>query len=400
MFGHISLTHRAGLIGFHRPLTTPQYFVTTVLFMIAITPVWLFFLTKKSREPENSREQRFRESFEQALIGIAFEDMNGKLLQVNPKLCAMLGYSEVELLSTSCEKFVDPEHKANERKLFQELKYGLRDNYRIEKTFIRKDGSTLWGRLHVCKITDAPTMLVMVEDITERKQAEQNLNDAQARLHELTGRLIQAQEGERRRIARELHDDIGQRLSLLMIEMEQFKRAFPVMSEAQLATFQKALQEVDELTRDVHELSHRLHSTKLSYVGLKAALKELCEQISVQQGIIVTQQLEDDAGLPPDVQLCFYRVAQEALNNIAKHSQASRASVLFFAHDHVARLEIADTGIGFDTDAAAVGLGLASMRERVRTVCGDLVLTSHPGKGTRVVAIIPYDIVEAVPRAA
>jgi PAS domain S-box-containing protein len=388
-----------------KPASNAGNLFELVIFLVLIaTIVSLFLLLRKRRQ--DLHEERFRDCFQQALIGIAFEDMSGKLLQVNPKLCSMLGYSEAELLSMRCDKFLNPEgaDELNEVQLFDDLRSGRRDHYLIEKTYRRKDGTKIWGRVHVCKLNvkgnSEPLVVAMVEDITDRKEAEHRLNNAELRLHDLTGRLIQAQEEERRRIARELHDDIGQRLSLLMLQLEHIKRALSATSAGQMTVLDKAMLEADELTRDVHELSHQLHSTKLSYIGLKAALRELCEQIALQQDMKITQHLEDDTDLPSDVQLCFYRVAQEALSNVAKHSQAASASVCFVANGGLARLEIADTGIGFDVSASGAGLGLASMRERVRTVRGELAVTSNPGKGTRVVAVIPYDNTEALSRAA
>jgi PAS domain S-box-containing protein len=399
----------AAVIGFSfsDPSHWPVGNLLTVLLLALLVAMlsYVAVMRAKRRRAAPGNEELFRDCFEQALIGIAFEDMTGKLLQVNPMLCSMLGFSEAELLNMSCNEFVNGEdEETNEPELFQELRSGLRNNYHLEKTYVRKDGSKFWGRVHVCKLKlqekGTPVVLGMVEDITERKQAEQRLHDAQLTLHELTGRLIYAQEEERRRIARELHDDIGQRLSLLMVEMEQISRGVPTISAAHLAALQKALRAVDELTRDVHELSHQLHSTKLSYVGLRAALRELCDQVASQQHMSIAQHLEDDSALPNDVQLCLYRVAQEALNNVAKHSQANSASVYLLVNNGLARLEVTDSGVGFDPTTPAVGLGLASMRERVRTVHGELAVSSNPGKGSTVVAVVPYDKSAMLSRAA
>jgi signal transduction histidine kinase len=228
----------------------------------------------------------------------------------------------------------------------------------------------------------------MLEDITERREAEDRLHEAQVALHELTGRLIQAQEEERQRIARELHDDIGQRLSLLVLEIERIGREAPVNSEPKFGVG-TVLEQMDELARDVHQLSHQLHSTKLQHIGLRSALRDLCQHVTTPHGTIVVQQLDDAPDLPSEVQLCLYRVAQEALNNITKHSKASRAFVRFARVGGVARLEVRDTGVGFDASNAGTGLGLASMRERLRIVGGNLMVRSKPGKGTAVVASIP-----------
>jgi len=336
-------------------------------------------------------EQQFRHLFEQPLIGMAFEDMNGKLLQVNSKLCAMLGYTQSEMLTMSCDKFANPEDSADDWALFQELRSGLRDDYHIEKAYLRKDGAKIWGRLRVCRLkpsgNELPMVLAMVEDITDRKKAEQELNAAQSALRELPARLIQAQEEERHRLARELHDDIGQRLSMLMVEMEHINRELPVISGGLIGGLRGALQEIDELITDVHQLSHQLHSSKLQYLGLKSALTELCEQITTQHGIEVDQQLEEVPGLSPEVQLCLYRVAQEALSNVAKHSNSSHAVLRLTATDDIAKLAVEDNGVGFDPAASAAGLGLASMRERLRSIRGELQIISKPGEGTRLVAI-------------
>jgi len=340
-------------------------------------------------------EQQFRNIFEQPLIGMAFEDMEGRLLQVNPELCVMLGYSPEELLTMRGEQLADPQHSGDDLALFQELREGMRPNYHIEKAYVRKDGRRIWGRLHVCRLASADgepvRVLAMVEDITERKMAEGRLQEAQVALHELTGRLIQAQEQERQRIARELHDDIGQRLSLLMFEIERISREAPVSSDPQFGSLGTVLERLDELAKDVHQLSHQLHSTKLQHIGLRSALRDLCRQVTTPHGTIVVQQLEDAPDLPSDIQLCLYRVAQEALNNIAKHSRATRAFVRFAKVGGMARLEVRDTGVGFNASNAGAGLGLASMRERLRIVGGNLLVRSKPGKGTAVVASIPLE---------
>jgi PAS domain S-box-containing protein len=357
--------------------------------------IGLGIASKRVRMANRTIEQRFRNIFEQPLIGMAFADMDGRLLRVNHELSEMLGYSQEELLAMQARQFADPEHFGGDVALFQELRTGVRQNYHIEKAYVRKDGRRIWGRLHVCRLASPDggpaRVLAMLEDITERKEAEDRLHEAQVALHELTGRLIQAQEEERHRIARELHDDIGQRLSLLMIAIERISREVPATPEPRLGPFGRVLSQLDELTKDVHQLSHQLHSTKLQYIGLRSALRDLCQQVMNQHGIVVVQELEDAPDLPPEVQLCLYRVAQEALNNIAKHSKAGDAFVRFRKSSGAVRLEVRDNGVGFDPSNAGTGLGLASMSERLRIVGGELAVTSNPGKGTEVVAVVPVE---------
>jgi len=353
-------------------------------------------LRKRSGEAERASEQRFRYLFEQAPVGIAVEDIDGRLLLANPALCSMLGYSEEEMLALRCDQFADPEDSADDWKLFQELKAGLRLSYQIEKRYALKDGRRVWGHLNVSRLRSqtagAPLVLAMVEDVTARREAEDKLKQAQAVLHELPSRLIQAQEEEKQRIARELHDDIGQRLSLLMVELDQLNRELPVFPTGMYGEFAELLQGMDEVTTDVHQLSHQLHSSKLQYLGLKAALCELCQLIAAQHEITVLQHVEDVPDLTPDAQLCLYRVAQEALNNVVRQSTSRTASVRLTESRGMARLKIRDMGIGFDVRRTGEGLGMASMRERLRSVNGTFSVSSSPGHGTQVVAEVPFKV--------
>ena len=308
----------------------------------------------------------------------------------------MLGYSEEEMLALRCDDFADPEDSTDDWKLFQELRAGLRPSYQIEKRYTRKDGTKVWGHLNVSRLRSqtagAPPVLAIVEDVTARRGAEDKLRQAQAVVHELPARLIQAQEEEKQRIARDLHDDIGQRLSLLMVELEQINRELPIFPMGTYERFAELLQGMDEVTTDVHQLSHRLHSSKLKYLGLKSALSELCQQIARQHEITVFQHIKDMPDLSPDAQLCFYRVTQEALNNVVKHSSSKTASVRLTETRGMARLKITDMGTGFDPMTTSEGLGLASMRERLRSINGTFCVNASPGHGTQIIAEVPCEV--------
>lgn len=331
--------------------------------------------------------------FNQPLIGIALEDLDGNLLQVNSELCSMMGYAVDEMLKMNRKQFEHPDHQRNDWELFRQLRAGTKASYYVEKLYRRKDGTKMWGRLYVCRLSPEgggpATLLAMVEDITERKIFEQKLNEAQGSLVALTSRSIQVQDEERRLMARELHDDVGQRLSLLRVQLERIRRNLPT-AEPEKVTLKHTVAELDELTRDVHELSHQLYSSKLQYIGLKSALRELCRQFAARHDTEVYEMLEDVPDLPTNVQFCLYRVAQEALNNVGKHSQTQHVSVQLGAESGMVILEITDTGVGFETNMPIVGLGIASMRERLRTAGGDLTITSHRGQGTKLTATVSY----------
>lgn len=353
----------------------------------------LTFLFWRNARREQELKRHVESVFDQPLIGMALEDLDGNLLHVNSELCSMMGYTLDEMLKMDCKQFEDPDNEENDRKLFQQIRARTRASYYIETTYRRKDGTKMWGRLYVCRLNreggGPGRLLAMVEDITERKLSEQKLNEAKRSLVELTNRLIHLQDEERRIMARELHDDVGQRLSLLVMQLERISRRLPGASPERGA-LSNTLTELDQLTRDVHELSHQLYSSKLRYVGLKPALRELCRQFSTQYATEVFEKLEDIPDLPANLQFCLYRVAQEALNNVGKHSQARQASVQLGTTSDIVVLEITDSGIGFENTVPVEGLGIASMRERLRTAGGDLSITSRVGQGTKLAAIVPY----------
>jgi PAS domain S-box-containing protein len=333
-------------------------------------------------------EQRFRHVFEEAPIGIALEDGSGGILYSNPTLCSMLGYSPDELRGRHCAELTEPEDEKKEAILFQQLIDESLEHYTMDKRFRRKDGSLVWGRINIAllkNVTGSPPLVIgMVEDITERKKAAQELEVAQAELQRLTHRLIEVQDNERRLISRELHDDIGQRLALFGVELDALRRSLAKLGhEREERQVARLLEQTQELTSDVQELSHQLHSSKLQHLGLRATLVELCNSVSKLHR--VTKSITEER-FPAEVELCFYRVAQEGLNNVMKHSRADRVSVSLSSERGVARLEIKDTGVGFDPARFSKGIGLASMRERLRMIGGNVSVVSAPGRGTEIKA--------------
>ncbi len=222
-------------------------------------------------------------------------------------------------------------------------------------------------------------------DITDRIRAEQGVID-------LSGRLISAQEDERSRIARELHDDFSQRLAVLAIQLGQASQSLPETDKALSESLNAMWERTTELSADIHKLSHQLHSSKLHHLGLLAAAKSLCEETGKRHHIqIEFLDREMPEEISPDVGLCFFRIVQEALNNIVKHSGAKQAHVEFVGSPSLIRLRIVDAGVGFDPSSMAArgGLGLASMRERLRLLGGTIALYSSPMEGTEIVAEVP-----------
>ena len=224
-------------------------------------------------------------------------------------------------------------------------------------------------------------------DITEQKEAK-------ATQAELSGRLMQAHEEERQRIARELHDDINQRLALLANSIQEFEQIYTATGDyaqekVQLTAFR---QQITEIAADLQRLSHQLHPSKLHYLGLAAAVRGLCQEFSKLHRIKIDCVVR---GLPSDldenISLNLFRTAQESLHNVAKHSHAHFVKVELTAKDNEMRLRVSDDGIGFDYQQPenGQGLGLVSMRERLALLGGSFSIWSRPALGTQVEAVVP-----------
>jgi signal transduction histidine kinase len=231
-------------------------------------------------------------------------------------------------------------------------------------------------------------ILVTLEDITRRKLAEEELRH-------LGGRLIKAQEEERSRVGRDLHDDLSQRLAVFSIELEQLRRKIPIERDDLTGSVMRLITRAQDLASDVHRLSYELHPFKLDTLGLSAAIKGVCEEISNHRDLkIKFQQKGFPAALPPDITLCIFRVAQEALHNIVKHSGAREAKLILTKTQEAIRLRVLDRGVGFDIEAAKMKkrLGLLSMKERIRLVGGEISIRSTPSEGTQIDVLIPLTI--------
>jgi signal transduction histidine kinase len=208
----------------------------------------------------------------------------------------------------------------------------------------------------------------------------------------LSGRLISAQEEERRRIARELHDDISQKLAVMTAKVEQTD----LKSNNSPAAMQRFMEDVKkqcaEVAREVRSLSHQLHSSKLEYLGVAVAIRGFCTEFSETHGLSVEFTGENVPGhLPGDVALCLFRIVQEALSNARKYSGTRTFTVELSGNASEVRLAVGDRGAGFDVGQVrrVGGLGLVSMEERVHLVGGRLSVQSRSGAGTAIMAIVP-----------
>jgi signal transduction histidine kinase len=233
---------------------------------------------------------------------------------------------------------------------------------------------------------------------TRRRQAEAEVRGKQAelrtsyeRIRHLAARLLNAQESERSRIARELHDDIGQQVALLAIDLE----LLGVREGAVGSSAGEALNRAQAIARSVHDLSHRLHPARLRLIGLVAAVRGLQQELSRPDLAISFTHERVPSTLPLELTLCLFRIVQEALQNALKYSGARQVSVHLTGGPEGLALTILDDGVGFDVNAAwGRGLGLISMTERLEALGGTLEIRSAPGGGTRLEAKLPLPVVD------
>ena len=261
--------------------------------------------------------------------------------------------------------------------------------YRTSYRLLRPDGSVLWlqanGRAYFDADGNRLRIIGMVSDVTTRKLAEEALAS-------VSRRLIEAQDQERAHIARELHDDLSQRMALLQINLEQFEQDATDLSAQGSQRLHKVSELALEVSSSIHDLSHQLYPSKLDTLGLLPSLNSFCRDFGKQYNLQLQFFHKDVTGsIPRDVSLCLFRIVQEALRNVIKHSGATEARVDLVMNNGRLELSISDAGSGFNSESAGTktGLGLVSMRERLRLVGGQLRIDSKPSQGTRIHASVP-----------
>jgi PAS domain S-box-containing protein len=344
---------------------------------------------KRSEEALKTSEQKYRTLTENLNVGVFRNtaESKGKFIEVNPAFVRMYGYdSRDELLSMNVsDLYEDPTARKeyNEKILKQTSVMDEQNTYR------RKDGTTFTGSVSAVAVKDDTGQVLyydgIVEDITERKETERALQESQNDLRTLAGKLISTQEAERRRLAREMHDDISQRLAILAIDMGKLEQLCEESATPIVEALQDMRKRLVDLSSDIHAISRQLHPSILDDLGLADAVQAECEGFTRREGIPVKYETEAvPSNLPKDIALSLFRMVQEGLRNVAKHAQSQNANVLLFSKDDFVHLNISDDGVGFDYSEARKkpGLGLASMEERVRLIQGDISIKSEPGKGT------------------
>jgi two-component system sensor histidine kinase UhpB len=356
-------------------------------------------ITDRRRAEEELRkaEEQFRNIFDQALEGIYRSSPEGRALAANPAFAKMLGYDSAQDLVSSV---TDAAHQiwvapADRLRYTQQLEESeIIRGY--ESQLVRKDGIKIWVSANCRRVAgpDGNTLYFegFVEDITERKRAEKELQRSFEQLRALAGRLQSAQEEERKRVAREIHDDLGQLLTATKMELDSVLQALPPDKEPEARRVKAAMKLVDQTVQSVRRIAAELRPSMLDDLGLEAALEWAAEDFQARTGTPCSISLpEEDIAPDQEHATALFRIFQETLTNIARHAAATEVNARLSNQDGVLLLEVRDNGKGVKLEqlSAPTSLGILGMRERALLLGGDLTITGAPGQGTMVSARIP-----------
>ena len=372
---------------------------------------------REAEEEVRQSQERYHSLFTAMAEGVVLQAADGAIVACNAAAERILGLSTDQMMGRTS---VDPRWKAihEDGSPFPGETHPAMVTLRTGQPCsgvvmgVRKpEGSLTWVSINAQPIFHPGdikhyAVVATFTEITERKQAERSLRESEAALRasqddlrRLAGRLLFAEEEERRRVARELHDDFTQRLAVLAIEAGKLERELSATSspaDKRMATFRE---QMVRLSSDVHRLSRRLHPTILDDLGLVKAVEAECARFSQQEGIDVGFVARDVTDvLAKETALSLYRVVQEGLRNVIKHARTKEARVSLIGEGDVVRLSIEDDGVGFDPQLVRKkgGLGLASMEERMRLVGGKFTIDSGQGRGTLITVEVPVEPMKEV----
>ena len=354
-------------------------------------------LIERSRKKRASQklaesEDRFGRAFKANPPPMSITTLaDGKYVDVNESFVKMSGFTRQELIGhTSIGLGVFESQAHREATMVRSLKNGSVRNF--ELTFRKKDGSyrTLLSSLELLDLRGEKCVLIASTDITERKESEQ-------RLAELTGRLLRTQDEERRRIARELHDVTAQNLGLLMLNLAQVQQGSSTLDEQSKYKLLESMTFGEQALKDIRTLSYVLHPPLLDHAGLATALRWYVKGFSDRSGVTVSfiNESNDSHRMPPEVEYALFRIVQESLTNIRRHTNSETAEIMLRRTPDDVLLSIRDHGKGLKLELPrngdcieTIGVGVAGMRHRIKQLGGELLVDSDRD-GTIVTATVP-----------
>ena len=339
-----------------------------------------------AEEALRESEERFRLIANTAPVMIWMSGTDNEITYLNQTWLDYAGRPSDAAVETLRATVLHSDEAEHCREVYEKA-FEQREPFQLEHRLRRHDGEYRWVVTAGVPRYNADGLFVgyigTSVDINERKRAEAAL---------ASQKLIEVHEQERSRIARELHDDISQRIAVLSIHVGVLKQSLPASATDLAHDIGEVYRQIADLAADVQTLSHALHSPKLELLGLKAAVSGVCEELSKGHDVTIDVHFENiPEALPPEISLCLYRVLQEALQNVLKHSVSRRADVSLSGQVDTIHLTVMDSGTGFDPHEAmrGRGLGMTSMKERLKVVGGQLFIHSQPGHGTTIHAVAP-----------
>jgi PAS domain S-box-containing protein len=376
---------------------------------------------QQAQQELNKANARFQAIFENVAVGVAVMGLDRRPIAFNAAAEQIIGYNAAEMQDIDPRTLAVPEDRGIDAELFPELIEGKRESYVMERRYRRKDGRVFWARVNYSLVRDLegqPDYLIgLIEDIDEQKRAAERLAEQKTeyllnleqRVEERTHELEEANqrlqqeikqrllvEGElakraadeavtadRTRLARDLHDAVTQTLFSASLTAE----VLPDLWDMDVDEAKKSTEELRQLTRgalaEMRTLLLELRPATLTQTRLNDLLKQLCEALIGRSRLPITLTVEGEGQLPPEVQIAFYRVAQESLNNVFKYARATQVNIRLFLSPSSVHLETRDNGIGFDMSMTKpTSLGMRIMRERAEAIGADLRISSTPGSGT------------------
>ncbi len=350
--------------------------------------LWSAYQRKLAAGEEGVNGQRPIELPRISSVGMAVVDENGNFRAANPAFFKATGYAENQLSMKPFELVFGPVDHGSRTNVWRRARH-MKDGVRqIERKMTRRDGSSASAVVALTPLRDSKDhpvhFLVIIQDLGKIGNSDQKRDRDDSRGMSIASRLIQCQEEERKRLSRELHDGIGQSMSLIASECALLASEYSASTPHLKNRIASLRDHLDQVCSDLHCMSHHLHSHKLQHLGLKCALQDLCRQMSTPELCISLNAENASDPKSEEVALCLYRVAQEAINNSVKHSQTLKVIVTLTELQNTFYMTVRDFGIGFNSYAKHDGLGLVSMRERLTLVNGRLKISSTIGKGTEV----------------
>jgi PAS domain S-box-containing protein len=390
-----------------------------LLYLVAITED--IDQQKHTLEELRESEARFRAMFEYSAIGIGIMGLDRKVTAMNPAMCKMFGYEAHELMGETPAFVTHPDDFQEHTRQYQDIFSGKTDHFTAERRYLRKNGELFWAQVSMSLVRHAdgsPNYLIgLMADIDAQKKAQERLAEQEAdylrnlqkRVEERTRALEEAnrqlqQEIEQRkriekelaekaaeeavtadrtRLARDLHDAVTQTLFSASLTAE----VLPDLWDMDVEEAKRSTEELRQLTRgalaEMRTLLLELRPAALTQTRLNDLIKQLCEAFIGRSRLPIRLNIEGERKLPPEVQIAFYRIAQESLNNVFKYARASEVNVNLFLSPNLVHFEVCDNGIGFVMSTAKpTSLGMRIMRERAEAIGADFHISSTLGSGT------------------